>query len=221
LRDYRAGVLETCRAARAGARVRVFGEMVDLLWRAGNHVAAVRLEELWNELARLQCFMLLCAYSMGNFYMPGDGELYDKVCNRHSHVIPPDSAAQAVRSLETELEQRKQLEGVLRGALRKRAGAVGAMEEKSAQDAERFRLLVESVEDYAIFMLDAYGRVSSWNVGAERIKGYRADEIIGQHFSRFYPPEDSGKCEMELEVAAREGRFEDEGWRVRKDGSRF
>jgi PAS domain S-box-containing protein len=215
-------VLETCRASGAGARVRVFGEMVDLLWRAGNRLAAVRLEELWNELARLQCFTLLCAYSMGNFYMPGDGELFDKVCSRHSHVIPADSsAARAVRSLETELEQRKELEGVLRGALRNRAGAVDAMEEKNAQDAERFRLLVESVEDYAIFMLDTYGRVSSWNMGAERIKGYRADEIIGQHFSHFYPPEDSGKCEMELETAAREGRFEDEGWRVRKDGTRF
>src|SRR5205085_12297989 len=67
------------------------------------------------------------------------------------------------------------------------------------------------------------GRVATWNVGAERIKGYRADDIIGQHFSRFYPQEDvlAGKCEMELEVAAREGRFEDEGWRVRKDGTRF
>jgi signal transduction histidine kinase len=139
--------------------------MVDLLWRAGNRLAAVRLEELWNELARLQCFTLLCAYSMGNFYMPGDGELFDKVCSRHSHVIPADStAARAVRSLETELEQRKELEGVLRGPLRNRAGAVDAME-KNAQDAERLRLLVESVEDYAVFMLDTYGRVSSWNMG--------------------------------------------------------
>jgi len=65
------------------------------------------------------------------------------------------------------------------------------------------------------------GRISSWNVGAERIKGYRADEIIGQHFSRFYPPETAGRCAEELEIAARDGRFEDEGWRVRKDGTRF
>lgn len=215
-------VLEKCRESRAGARVRVFGEMVDLLWRAGNRVAAVRLEELWNELARLQSFTLLCAYSMGNFYMPGDGELFDKVCGRHSHVIPPsDSAARIVRSLETELEQRSQLEGALRQALQRRAVTASAMEERNAQDAQRFRLLVESVEDYAIFMLDAQGRVSSWNVGAERIKGYCAEEIIGQHFSRFYPPEDVSKCQMELEVAARDGRFEDENWRVRKDGTRF
>src|SRR5436190_12061524 len=88
---------------------------------------------------------------------------------------------------------------------------------------ERFRLLVESVKDYAIFMLDPGGHVATWNAGAERIKGYKAEEIIGKHFSTFYPREDvaAGKCEMELEVAGREGRFEDEGWRVRKDGSRM
>jgi sigma-B regulation protein RsbU (phosphoserine phosphatase) len=214
-------VLEKCRASRAAARVRVFGEMVDLLWRAGNRTAAVRLEEFWNELARLQSFTLMCAYSMGNFYMPGDGEVFDHVCRRHSHVIPPGDSAALVRSLETELEQRKQLEGVLRQALQKRASTAGEMEHKSAQEAERFHLLIESVKEYAIFMLDVHGRVSSWNPGAERIKGYRAEEIIGQHFSRFYPPEDVAKCDMELEVAAREGRFEDEGWRVRKDGTRF
>ncbi len=96
-------------------------------------------------------------------------------------------------------------------------------EESLRESEERFRLLVESVKDYAIFRLEPSGHVATWNVGAERIKGYRADEIIGEHFSRFYPPEDvrAGKCEMELGVAAREGRFEDEGWRIRKDGSRF
>ena len=217
-----APALDRCRATRTAARVRVFGEMVNLLWSGGNRAAAVRLEELWNQLARQQSFTLLCAYSMGNFYMPGDGELFDGVYRRHTHVISPsDGAARVVSALENELEHRKQLEGVLRRALRRRAASAGVMEEKSAQDAQRFRLLVESVKDYAIFMLDAQGLVSSWNAGAERIKGYRAEEILGQHFSRFYPPEDVGKCEMELEVAAREGRFEDEGWRVRKDGSRF
>jgi PAS domain S-box-containing protein len=90
-------------------------------------------------------------------------------------------------------------------------------------EMRRFRLLVETVEDYAIFMLDTEGRVSSWNAGAQRIKGYRQDEIVGKHFSIFYPREDvaAGKCELELDVAVREGRFEDEGWRVRKDGRQF
>ncbi|HEX9992958.1 MAG TPA: PAS domain S-box protein [Acidimicrobiales bacterium] len=88
---------------------------------------------------------------------------------------------------------------------------------------ERFRLLVEGVQDYAIFMLDPEGRVSTWNLGAERMKGYRADEIIGRHFRNFYPPEVQAARhpERELEIAVREGRYEEEGWRVRKDGTRF
>src|SRR5207244_5942769 len=88
---------------------------------------------------------------------------------------------------------------------------------------ERFRLMVEGVKDYAILMLDPDGYVVSWNAGAERIKGYTTEEIIGQHFSRFYPNEDitSGKPTRELKLATTDGRFEDEGWRVRKDGSRF
>jgi PAS domain S-box-containing protein len=97
-------------------------------------------------------------------------------------------------------------------------------ERKGAEEeARRFRLLVESVKDYAIFILDPKGHIATWNPGAERIKGYRASEIIGKHFSVFYPTEDaaSGKCELELDIATREGRFEEEGWRVRKDGSRM
>jgi PAS domain S-box-containing protein len=91
------------------------------------------------------------------------------------------------------------------------------------EPAELYRLLVASVRDYAIFALDARGHVLTWNAGAESVKGYRAHEIIGRHFSTFYPPEEiaAGKPEMELVVAARDGRFEDEGWRLRKDGSRF
>lgn len=86
-----------------------------------------------------------------------------------------------------------------------------------------FHLLVQNVKDYAIFMLDPDGYVISWNEGASRIKGYQAEEIIGQHFSRFYPPEDirCGKPQRILKLAAVEGRFEDEAWRVRKDGSLF
>lgn len=91
------------------------------------------------------------------------------------------------------------------------------------QGDEIFRLLVESVKDYAIFLLDPDGKVATWNQGAERIKGYKADEIIGHHFSRFYPREarESRWPDRELEIAAREGRFADEGLRVRKDGSTF
>jgi PAS domain S-box-containing protein len=90
-------------------------------------------------------------------------------------------------------------------------------------EADAFRLLVEEVRDYAIFMLDPRGLVRTWNRGAERIKGYRAEEIVGSHFSRFYTEEDvrAGKPERELALAAAEGRCEDEGLRVRKDGSMF
>ena len=88
---------------------------------------------------------------------------------------------------------------------------------------ELFRLLVDSVEDYAILLLDAEGRVISWNRGAQRIKGYQRDEIIGRHFSIFYPPEavSAGLPQRELELAATEGRCEHEGWRLRRDGTRF
>jgi PAS domain S-box-containing protein len=85
------------------------------------------------------------------------------------------------------------------------------------------RLLIDSVRDYAIFLLDTTGHIRTWNPGAQRFKGYTAEEAIGRHFSMFYPPSDiiSGKPEMELRVAAAEGRFEDEGWRVKKDGGVF
>src|SRR4051794_41102489 len=87
----------------------------------------------------------------------------------------------------------------------------------------KFELLVQSVTDYAIYMLDPTGRVTSWNAGARRFKGYEPDEIIGEHFSRFYTDEDREReiPRIALETAEREGRFEAEGWRVRKDGTRF
>jgi PAS domain S-box-containing protein len=97
------------------------------------------------------------------------------------------------------------------------------VEEKLRWTEEGFRLMVESVTDCAIVMLDSEGRVVSWNTGAERIKGYPAEEIVGQHFSRFYPAQDieRGMPQRDLDSAAAEGRFEVEGWRVRKDGSTF
>ncbi|MFI5243474.1 MAG: PAS domain-containing protein, partial [Gemmatimonadales bacterium] len=96
------------------------------------------------------------------------------------------------------------------------AGAFGA-------HVDLYRLLVDRVRDYAIFALDTTGHILSWNEGAQRVKGYKPNEIIGRHFSIFYPHEEiaRNKPAWELEVAIREGRFEEEGWRIRKDGSRF
>jgi PAS domain S-box-containing protein len=107
-------------------------------------------------------------------------------------------------SLLAEIVQRKEIEKELRAS------------------EERFRLLVEGVEDYAIYSLNPSGCVSSWNAGAQRIKGYTEEEIVGKHISRFYPPEDAvGKAELALQIASTEGRFVEEGWRMRKDGSPF
>jgi PAS domain S-box-containing protein len=119
------------------------------------------------------------------------------------------------RLLSAELRAREQAEQTLREAYLREA--------ELRRNEERFRLFVEAVGDYAIIVLDAEGNVSSWNNGAERLKGYAASEILGRHFSSFYPEDDArdGKPQWELEVATKEGRVEDEGWRVRKDGSRF
>jgi len=95
--------------------------------------------------------------------------------------------------------------------------------EELRQSEEMRRRLVESAKEYAIFMLDTEGRVKTWNAGAQKIKGYHAQEIIGEHFSKFYPPQDveRGKPSDELRIAVAQGQYEEDGWRIRKDGSRF
>jgi PAS domain S-box-containing protein len=192
------GTIARAKAVLKSARpeIAIFGEMVSLLWTEGKTEAAVRLEELWNELALKHSFSLRCAYPMANFHGEKNTQPLIRICAEHSAVVF----------------------GQDDGALSRGEGKIALR-----RSEERFRLLVDAVQDYAIFTLDTQGHVSSWNTGAERIKGYGVSEIIGKHFSIFYPEEDirSGKPSRKLEIAAREGRVEDEGWRLRKDGSRF
>lgn len=191
-----------------GVRVRAYGEMVDLLCRRGQRRAALRLEELWNGMLAERPISVLCGYVMSSFYDGGGdhGEGFADVCQLHTHVLPPESFANVERSGEPLV------------AISRLSDAARLV------DAERrFRLIVASVRDYALFMLDPRGVVATWNAGAERIKGWTDSEIVGRHFSVFYPPEDvaAGKCELALAVAAAEGRYEEEGWRARKNGSFF
>lgn len=180
----------------ANPEIVVFGEMVSLLWKEGKIEAAIRLEQLWNELAKKHPFSLRCAYPVASFYGEKNAQPLMRVCAEHSAVVLQENDT-SFTIAESKIALRR--------------------------SEERFRMLVDAVQEYAIFMLDVQGYVSTWNNGAARIKGYGISEIIGKHFSVFYPEEDirSGKPQRELEIAAREGRLEDEGWRVRKDGSRF
>jgi PAS domain S-box-containing protein len=198
---------------KAPRPIAVFGELVAMLWAAGKPLEAIRVEQLWNALAKDHCFSLLCAYPLTGFTDERHTEPFLTMCGHHSSVVPSEgfmdlgSEAERLRSV-AQLQQRAQV-----------------LESKVAlrQSEQRFRVLVDTVQDYAIFMLDPAGKVCSWNTGAERIKGYKPHEILGKHFSCFYPEEEvlNGKPNWELVIAAKDGRFEDEGWRLRKDGTRF
>lgn len=188
-------------------RVVVFGEMAVLLWSEGKSDAALRLERLWNELAKKHSFSL-----------PG---------------IEPAAELRPVKTADPTLKrQQKQGTGPdapspgvspVRHNGDLPTGNLVSPDVEWRANEEPFRLFIESVPDYAIFMLDPGGRIASWNTGAERTKGYKAAEIIGRHFSAFYTEEDqrSGRPQKLLSQAAACGAATDEGWRVRKDGSRF
>ena len=199
--------------AKERRRIAAFGEMVNILWATGNYEGALRLEQLWNRLAERHLFSLLCAYPITGFSSAKHTDAFLKICGEHSTVFPSESFP-----LKSPEEDR------LRSVTLLQQQAVALQNETALlQSEQRFRLFVDAVRDYAIFMLDPEGNITTWNSGAERIKGYRPWEIIGRHFSVFYPEEDlkSRKPWYELKIAAKEGRFEDEGWRLRKDGTRF
>ncbi len=194
-------------------RVVAFGEMVALLWAEGKPEAAIRAEKLWNQLAKAYSFSLRCAYPMQGFCREDHADALQQICDEHSGVVPDESYNELTSEEErlrsvVHLQQRMQ---------------VLLTEVESRRKEEQFRLFVEAVPDYAIFMMDLEGRITTWNVGAERIRGYKASEIMGQHFSCFYPEEQvlSGAPQELLDAAIREGHGEDEGWSVRKDGTTF
>ena len=192
------------------APIAIFGEMVALLWAEGKRDAVLTVEQFWNRLGESHNFSLHCAYPIGAFDAGNDSEEFLRICAEHSLVRPEPHA-------DVEGEDSNTITYLQQGAR-------SLLAELALRRSEaRFRLFVEAVQDYALFLLDAGGNIASWNKGAQRIKGWEAHEILGKHFSCFYPEEDvrAGKPKWELEVAAREGRFEDEGWRVRKDGSKF
>jgi PAS domain S-box-containing protein len=212
--DIIGGVLRQVRSAVGkDHRIAAFGELVALLSSEGQTEEAIKLEKLWNNLAKSHSFSLLCAYPLTNFQDGKHIEPFMNMCGEHSEVLPTESYLE----LNSEGERLRNI-----ARLQQRSQAL-EKELAFRESEEHFRLLVEAAQDYAIFMLDPEGKIKSWNVGAERIKGYRAEEIIGKHFSCFYPEEDlrNGKPQWELIIASKEGRFEDEGWRIRKDGSRF
>jgi PAS domain S-box-containing protein len=211
------GVLS--RAAMKG-RVRVFGEMVALLWKEGKADEAIQLEGLWNELAREIPFLLLCAYPIGG--LPRDVDIQpflDAICREHSHVIPaesysatasPDERARAITRLQ---QKATVLDAEV--AARKRA------DQSSAEARALLASIVESCDD-AIVGKTLDGIVTSWNRGAEHVFGYTADEMIGQSISRLMPPERPDDFLLILGAIRRGERVEHfETERVRKDGRRI
>jgi len=200
-------------AGREGARVAAFGEMVALLWAEGKRDAAIRLEQLWNSLAETHAFSLHCAYPIKDFSRRDHSEPFLKICAEHSSVLPAESYMAVIE----EGERRRTV-----AHLQQKAEAVET-EVALRLSEQRFRLLVDGIEDYAIYSMDPQGVITSWNAGGHRIKGYTAQEIIGQNFSRFYTPEDLRQDlpARVLQTAREKGHYEGEGWRVRKDGSRF
>lgn len=194
----------------------------------GRHIADFYVDQdvVSDMVQRLGRNETLCNYEARLRHQ--DGSLKHVLIN--ANALWRDGKFIRSRCFTRDITERKRAETALRNAHDKLEQQVQARTEElvKANEAlreseERFRSMVDVVKDYAIFMLDPEGRVRTWNAGAEHIKGYRAEEIIGKHFSCFFPPEDQKRRrpEMELRAATTEGRFENEGWRVRKGGTRF
>lgn len=229
------GVLHNA-ANGSGRKVRAFGEMVALLWAEGNHEGAFRLEQMWNELRRKHSFSLLCAYPMKNFESSANRELFERICQTHSHIFPTEGyiapghsgqdrlktialLEQKARALEAEIADRKRIELCLRES----EARLQNLLEGRARENESLRHLAAIVEnsDDAIISKDLNGTIRSWNSGAERIFGYTAEEVVGRNVTVLIPPERQHE-EPGILARLRRGERIDhyQTVRQRKDGTR-
>ena len=203
------------KAGNGGRRsVRAFGEMVALLWADGNSPAALRLEELWNELSETHAFSLLCAYPLNGFSGTVNDEAFGNVCHAHSDVLPTENS---LNSAQNE-EHRRRTAAVLQ----QKAKTLESENDTDNQIEDRSRLLAAIVEssDDAIVSKDLNGIITSWNKGAERVFGYQAHEMIGHSVLELIPP-DRQHEEPGILAQLRNGFRIDhyETVRLRKDGS--
>jgi len=194
-------VIEKRLRASSTAGLRAYGEMVDVLWKAGNIDGALRLEELWNGLSEVHRFSLLCAYSMGNFYQQSDLQLLEEVCHRHSHVIPVETylqkdsdqsrhreitrLQQQARALQTEIGERKKLEGALRSAL----AAQKRAEQELRQAQEDIRDFLENAVE-GLHWVGPDGKILWANRAECELLGYSQEEYIGRHIEDIHADKD-------------------------------
>jgi PAS domain S-box-containing protein len=162
-------------------RAALFGEMVALLWQDGKTEAALRLEQLWNEIAQSHSFSLVCAYPFAGFYRQADAELFQQICAQHSVVVPDEHY-----TLAREEQRLRNVAGWQQKALALEAEA--GKRKQAEIDARKLAAIVESSDD-AIASKDLNGIISSWNAAAERMFGYTAEEMIGQPIKKIIPPE--------------------------------
>jgi PAS domain S-box-containing protein len=201
-------------ADKEHGRAALFGEMVSILWGEGKADAALRLEQLWNQIAQSHAFSLVCGYPLSKFYLEGHGEAFQKICDEHSAVLPAESYA-----LASEDERRRLIAQWQQKALALEAEI--AQRRQAEQVASRLASIVEWAED-AIASKDLNGILTSWNASAERMFGYKAAEIIGKPVTTIIPPELRKDEDMILAKIRSGERIEHfETVRVAKDGRRL
>lgn len=211
------GVITRAREAaqkKGDSSVALFGEMVALLWEQGNTEGALRLEQIWNQIAQSHSFSLVCAYPLRGFYREEDSAAFRRICHEHSEVLPAENYRLAPEDERRRLVAECQLEA---RALQSEAG-----QRKDTQlAAARFAAIVESSED-AIISKDLNGIITSWNEAAERIFGYQAEEIVGKSILTIIPPELHGDEDMILDRIRHGIRIEHfETVRLTKSGERI